>query len=134
MWRGFLASWRLRSVAAVLLSIPIVFFGSALWRASRVAKQSAADVATRGKAAFQSIALGSSSTQFEPVSASPGFRDITNFQGSVVISAQAGLFVYDANGSLKQRYRSGIELPSAPLGMLSAGVAAGGSGPVSTLR
>jgi hypothetical protein len=63
------------------------------------------------------------------VAANPGFQDAALFDNHLVISARAGLYVYDTNGALLHWYRAGVELPSAELGPMSAGIAAGSTRP-----
>ena len=65
----------------------------------------------------------------DAIAASPGFRDLGLYKETIAVSARAGLFVYDRNGTLLHSYRAGIELPPAELGSMSAGTVAGAAGP-----
>ena len=116
-WRGFLA---------MLLSIPLVGAALVFWRASRAQQEAAIEIAAKSEFPFRIIPVDRLvAPSVEPVSASPGFRDVATYKGMIAVSARAGLFLYDRNGVLTRTLRSGLELPSAELGGLSVGIAAG---------
>ncbi len=46
-----------------------------------------------------------------------------------MVSGRAGLFVFNRDGALQRWYRTGLELPAAELGAVSAGIAAGSAAP-----
>ena len=50
----------------------------------------------------------------EPIAATPDFRDLAWYKGTMVASARGGLFIYDRGGTLIHAYRPGMELPPAP--------------------
>lgn len=120
-WRGFLA---------VLLSIPLLGAALVFWRATHAQQEAAAELAAESEFPFRIISVDRTvAPAVESVSASPGFRDVATYKGIIAVSARAGLFLYDRNGVLTRTLRSGLELPSAELGGLSVGIAAGSGEP-----
>lgn len=124
-WRGILAI-----VLPILLSIPLLAVAMVVWRTSQAKREAAAEVRSKSELPFR-VALVDrvAPPSVDPISASPGFRDIAVYKDTIVVSARAGLFVYDRNGALLHSYRAGIELPSAELGSISVGTLAGSGEP-----
>jgi hypothetical protein len=63
--------------------------------------------------------------------ANPGFEGLLSpavyksaaiFEGRIYLAGPAGLSVYAADGTLERIYRTGIELPAAPLGQMAVGM------------
>jgi ligand-binding sensor domain-containing protein len=120
---------RWRVALTVGLAVPTVWIGVTFWRASRAAHDSATGIAGESQLRFTSTRLDLvNSAGVEWIGAPAVFTDFAIFQGSIYISGPAGLLVYDAGGTLRARYRPGLELPSAPLGGMSVGTAADSSG------
>ena len=120
--------WRVVLVA--VLSVPLLAFGLVVWRASHAKEEAAAEVLAKAEFPVRIVPVDRAvPTAVEPVSATPGFRDIAAFNGAIAVSARAGLFLYDRNGVLTRTYRAGLELPSAELGAMSVGIAAGSGEP-----
>ena len=89
-----------------------------------------AHVAREGQIAFHSIPLDRPlPAGFDPISSPAEYRDAALFQGRFYLCGPAGLFAYDANGSLTAQYRPGMELPPAPLVAMASGAVSGASEP-----
>jgi ligand-binding sensor domain-containing protein len=120
---------RWRIALTVGLAVPTVWMGVTFWRASWAARDSATGLAGENQLRFTSIRLDRPNPAgVEWIGAPAVFTDFALFQGRIYISGPAGLLAYDAGGTLRARYRPGLELPSAPLGEMSVGAAADSSG------
>ena len=125
-WRRI--GWR--GVLAIVLITPLLAVAVVFWRASHARQEANAEVLSKSELPFRIIAIDHVATpSVDLVSASPGFRDLVSYKGTIVVSARAGLFVYDRNGALLHSYRAGIELPPAELGSVSVGTLAGSGEP-----
>jgi hypothetical protein len=125
-WR----SHRWRGILALLVSTPLLAIALVFWRASHAKEEAAAEVLSKAEFPVGVRPVDRMlPTAVDPVAATPGFRDIAIYKDAVAVSGRAGLFLYDRNGSLLRRFRAGIELPSAELGSVSVGVAAGSAEP-----
>ena len=121
---------RLRWVVAIVLSVPLLAVALVIWKASAVRNQAAAEIGSKAEFAFRVLPVDRAvPAGLDPLAATPEFRDIAAYQDMIVLSARAGLFVYDRNGTLVRQYRTGIELPAAELGAMSVGMAAGSAEP-----
>jgi ligand-binding sensor domain-containing protein len=65
----------------------------------------------------------------ELVPAGSGFRDAAVFHGRLFVGGPPGLIEYDATGAIVRRFRTGLELPPAPIVSLSVGALAAASAP-----
>ncbi len=123
-------SRRWHSILAAGFAVPLCGATFIVWKASHAREQAAADLAATRQLGFRLLPVN---RQIPPgidlVSANPDFQDAAIFDGRLVVSARAGLFVYDASGALLHWYRAGLELPSAALGPMSTGLAAGSARP-----
>jgi ligand-binding sensor domain-containing protein len=59
---------------------------------------------------------------FEGITAPAVFNHAAVFQGRIYLSGPAGLFAYSIDGPLEHIYRTGIDLPAAPLGQMATGM------------
>jgi ligand-binding sensor domain-containing protein len=59
---------------------------------------------------------------FEGITAPAVFKSAEVFQGHIYLAGQAGLSAYSIDGALEHIYRTGIDLPAAPLGQMAAGL------------
>jgi ligand-binding sensor domain-containing protein len=119
-----------RGILAVVLSAPLLVVAMVFWRASHAQQQATAEVLSKSELRFRDIRLDRAApSSVDPISASPGFRDLAAYKGTIVVSARAGLFVYDRNGAPLHSYRAGIELPPAELGPIAVGTLAGSGEP-----
>src|SRR5215469_10120680 len=107
-------SWRSRwwrGILAAVLSLPLLAAAAVVWKASHARIEAAADVTAGRQRRFQLLPVNRETPPgLEMVSANPGFQDAILFNDRLVVSARAGLFVYDANGALLHWYRAGMEL------------------------
>ncbi|HEV3201890.1 MAG TPA: hypothetical protein VGZ73_28530 [Bryobacteraceae bacterium] len=123
-------SRRWRGILAIVLSTPVLAIALVFCRASHVRDQAAAEVLSQSQLAFRIVPVDRAvPTTVDPIAATPGFRDLATYKDTIAVSARAGLFLYSRNGALVRSYRAGLELPPAELGLMSAGIAAGGSEP-----
>jgi ligand-binding sensor domain-containing protein len=108
----------------------VVFLGGTLWNASRSFKEASALVAREGIVPFRSISLDRRAPGgFETISTPTHFRDAAPFNGRFYLCGAPGLWAFDINGTVVARYRPGLELPSAPLVAMAAGVGTGDNQP-----
>jgi ligand-binding sensor domain-containing protein len=115
-----------RGIFAAVLSTPLLAIAFTLWRASHAREEATAEVFSKSEFGYRMVALDRVvPAAVEPITASPDFRDLATYKGTIVASARGGLFVYDRGGTLIHSYRAGMELPPAELGSMSAGIAAG---------
>ena len=120
----------MRGILAVVAAVPLLMTGLVIWRASHVRDDAAAELRAKSEFPFQVIPLNRAAPAGVDVIAAPAdFRDMAAYRESIVVSARAGLYVYDRHGALVQSYRAGIELPPVELGAVAAGVAAGSAEP-----
>jgi hypothetical protein len=126
LWR----SRRWRGILAIVLSIPVLAIAVVFWRASQAKEEAASQVLANSEFLFQSMPVNRVVPSLvDPVAAGPGFRDLAAFKDMIAVSARAGLFLYERNGTLIRSYRAGFELPPAELGSMSIGIAAGSAEP-----
>src|ERR1019366_5802857 len=121
---------RRRGILAIVLVIPLLATALVFWRASDARKEAAAEVLSQSEFPFRVRPVDRTApSAVDTVSAIPGFRDLATYQDRIVVSARAGLFLYDRSGTLQRVYRTGIELPPAEPGSMSVGIAAGSAEP-----
>jgi ligand-binding sensor domain-containing protein len=115
---------------AILGSIPLLAIALVFWRASHAKEEAAVEVLAKTEFPLHIIPLDRVvSPAVESVSATPAFRDLAVYRDMIAVSARAGLFLYGRNGVLAHVYHTGLELPPAELGAMSAGMAAGSAEP-----
>ena len=121
-WQSLRGRWILAIVPAIpLFAITLVF-----WRASDARKEATADVLAKSEFPYRVIPVDRTApSAVDTVAAAPGFRDLATYKNMIVVSARAGLFLYERSGALQRQYRTGIELPPAEPGSMSVGIAAG---------
>jgi ligand-binding sensor domain-containing protein len=109
------------AIAAGLLCL----LAGVVWRAERALKS-----AERGAAAARELAVtvgpvgGVPNPGFEGLSAPAVFRAGAEFEGRFYLSGPAGLYAYRLDGALERIYRTGLDLPAAPLGQMAVGTLA----------
>jgi ligand-binding sensor domain-containing protein len=110
----------------MFLSVPLLAMVFVFWRASHAKEEAAAEILAKLEFPFRIIPVERAiSRAVDPIAASPGFGDLAPYKDTIAVSARAGLFLFDRNGTLVRSYRAGMELPGAELGALSVGIAAG---------
>ena len=109
-----------------LLAAAVVAAGAAgwvFWQAGRALRESAESVEQESRLAFTAARLDRTPPPgVEWIGAPAVFTDAAEFAGNLYLSGPAGLYVYDAEGALRARYRTGLELPAVPLVGLATGV------------
>lgn len=66
---------------------------------------------------------------FAAIGAPAQFKSAAQFDGYVYVSGATGLNAYSADGKLEHIYRTGLDLPAAPLGRMATGMIAGSRKP-----
>jgi ligand-binding sensor domain-containing protein len=106
------------------MMVPALAASFVVWRTLRAREEAVTEATAASERRFRLIPIGvTSAGGVESISADPGFRDIAVFNDTVVVSGQAGLFLYDRGGGLLRVFRPGPDLPPAELGALSTGLA-----------
>ncbi len=102
-----------------------------LRRATRELGIATIEVAREGQFAYRRVSLDRPiPTGFETIPSVPQFTDAVSFDGKLYLCGPTGLFAYDRTGTLIAQYRSGRELPAAPLVRMAVGVGAASPGPL----
>ncbi len=118
-----------RGILALVLCTPLLAVALVVWRASHATEEATAAVRSKSEFPFRAIAVDRvAPAAVEPIAANPGFHDVAAYKGMLVVSARAGLFLYDRHGVLVRSYH-GIELPPAELGSIAVGTVAGSAEP-----
>ena len=105
---------------AALAALLAGYAGTAVWRAVRATQIAAAHVAASRVLRFETRTLDRALPAVEPLSAAAGFVDAVRFRGDLFITTPSALLEYDTGGTVRNRWRSGLELPGMPLGVLAA--------------
>src|SRR5438552_601298 len=107
---------------AALLAATVLWCAAAIWSASRARTEVAREIAASERVAFTSDELRNAAPAgVEPIRASPSFEDVAIFQDRIYLSNPTGLAAYSVDGSLRERYLSGLDLPPATLGVMAVG-------------
>ena len=102
--------------------LPLLLVALVLHRANSVRDESAREVAASSEIPFQAHPVNlTAPSGVEPIPAAPGYRDIAVFHDFVLVSAAAGLYLYDSGGTFLRTWRTGLELPPCEPGAMSAG-------------
>ncbi len=108
------------AIAAALLCLAIA--GVVFWRVEGALGRSRAEAAKRE---LLSVEVGALSPQpnpgFEGMTTPAVFKSAALFQGHLYISGPAGLHAFTLEGTLEHIYRTGLDLPAAPLGQMAVG-------------
>lgn len=121
---------RLLLALGAILAVASVFAGSVFWSAQRVLRNSTEQVRREGRLPFTLAALDTQlPSGFESVGAAAAFRDAAVFGDRVFVAGGDGLGEFDANGALVKWFRTGLELPSAPVTALATGIGGGSTVP-----
>jgi ligand-binding sensor domain-containing protein len=104
------------AIVGALLVITTAWGFYAIWRAHSALKQAAIEVRAGSELAFSfQPAPSYANTRFEVVSAPADFRVAAPFDGDLFVCGKSGLFRYASDGTLKQTWLAGRELPAAQL-------------------
>jgi len=100
----------------------VAFAGWMYWKASRAERDALQAVRGDREVAFEQRTLSDPPPAGWETLASPAdFRDAVVWNGNLYVAGANTLFRYDAEGTLTQTWRAGMELPPAPLIALAAG-------------
>jgi hypothetical protein len=109
------------AIAAALLCLAIS--GTVVWRVERALNHSKGDLARRESLGVEIRTFGPQPNPgFEGITAPAVFKSALVFQGHIYLAGPAGLSAYSIAGSLEHVYRTGIDLPAAPLGQMATGL------------
>ena len=123
-------SRRWRGILAVAFLLPPLAVALIFWQASRARNVAAGEVRAGSEFPVEVAALDTAAPPgVDAIAAPPDFRDVAEYREQLVVSARAGIYVYNGEGELVRSYRAGFELPPVELGAISAGVAAGSAQP-----
>lgn len=118
-----------RAALVVCAGAILLFAGSAIWQASRALRQTEKEAINSAVIRFtRGNVERTTSAGFEILQTPASFTDAIAFNGHLAVSGSAGLFEYDADGTLLHSYRAGLELPAAPVTAMAAGALADGPG------
>lgn len=117
-------------IAIAVASLCLVGTGLLVWRVERAIGGVWHNVAQEGALAVEVRTLGTQPNPgFEGMTAPAAFNNAAQFQGSLYLSGPAGLYVYASDGQLDHIYRTGIDLPAAPLRQMAVGLLTGSQKP-----
>src|ERR1700677_1134511 len=92
---------RWRGILAIFLGIPLLAVAFVFWRASHARDEATAEALSKSEFSFTVLPVDRvAPAAVDPVAATPGFRDLATYKEMIVVSARAGLFLYDRNGAL----------------------------------
>ncbi len=115
---------------ATAFLIPLAALALVFRQAFHAREEAAAELRSKSEYPFRMISADlSAPAAAELIAASPAFRDMAVYKEKIVVSARAGLLIYDRKGMLIHHYRTGMELPPAELGLMAVGIAAGSAEP-----
>jgi ligand-binding sensor domain-containing protein len=115
--------------ATVVVAAVVVWAGLAFWKAARAVRSATAEVAASRVSTFVSRTLDRALPAVESIGSPAAFNDVALFEDATFVSTSSALVEYDSGGSVRHRWRAGLELPPAPLGRLAVGTVGGTSGP-----
>lgn len=111
------------AIAGIALAVlSLALFAAVVWRVERTLKGSLqASLATDELAVETLPVVPAPNPGFELISAPSVFQSGASFDGYFYLSGPAGLYAYTEDGALARLYRTGIDLPPAPLGQMAVG-------------
>jgi hypothetical protein len=108
------------AIAAALLCLTIA--GVVFWRVEGALGRSRRQAEGRELLGVEVGTLnGQPNPGFEGITAPAVFKGAALFQGHFYLSGPAGLYAYALEGTLEHIYRTGMDLPTAPLGQMAVG-------------
>ena len=94
-----------------------------IWRVERVMDTSRREAEQSKLLDFKVLTLGSQPNPgFEGLLSPAVYKSAAVFEGRIYLAGPAGLYAYAADGTLEHIYRTGIDLPAAPLGQMAVGM------------
>ena len=117
-----------RQVAALAIVAALVCLtvcGAIIWRVERALSSSRRDAVQGELLGFEAHTLGAQPNPgFEGIWAPAVYKSAAVYEGRVYLAGPAGLYAYTSDGELERIYRTGIDLPAAPLGQMAVGMLA----------
>jgi len=117
-----------RQVAALAIGSALVCLtvcGAVIWRVESALNSSRRDAAQGELLGFEAHTLGAQPNPgFEGIWAPAVYKSAAVFEGRIYLAGPAGLYAYATDGTLERIYRTGIDLPPAPLGQMAVGMLA----------
>jgi ligand-binding sensor domain-containing protein len=118
--------WRVALVC--LVAVALLWAGSAFWRANQALRESSTIVASESQLDFTNARLDRHvPAGVEALNTPTAYRDAVSYQGRLYLCGPTGLYSFNADGSSAASYRTGIELPPAPLVRMATGLASDSS-------
>ena len=109
------------AIVATIVCVSVTTF--VIWRVERVMDSSRREAAQGELLSFQALALGTQPNPgFEGFLSPAVYKSVAVFEGYIYLAGPAGLYAYATDGTLEHIYRTGIELPAAPLGQMAVGM------------
>ncbi len=110
-------------MAIVAALVCLTVFGVVVWRVEKALGTSRREATERELLGFQVLTLGAQPNPgFEGISSPAVYKSVAVFEGKIYLAGPAGLYAYAADGTLEHIYRTGIDLPAAPLGEMAVGL------------
>ena len=120
--------WHL--AAALAAGVALAWAGAAFWKANNAITESSAAVANESQLGFTDARLNRPiPAGVEALNTPTAYRDAASYQGKLYLCGPTGLFSFNADGSSAASYRTGIELPPAPLVRMATGLASDSAQP-----
>lgn len=117
-------------VAAAGGVLCLAFAAWVVWHVERALGDSKRDLAQAQELAVEVRTVAAQPNPgFEGIGSPAVFKSVAQFEGHTYLSGPAGLYDYGTDGALEHIYRTGMELPAAPLGQMALGMVAGSSRP-----
>jgi ligand-binding sensor domain-containing protein len=114
---------RVAALAIVAALVCLAVSAVVIWRVERALSSSRRDAAERELLAFEVRTLGAQPNPgFEGLLSPAVYKSAAIFEGRIYLAGPAGLYAYAADGTLERIYRTGIDLPAAPLGQMAVGM------------
>jgi ligand-binding sensor domain-containing protein len=114
---------RVAALAIVAALVCLTVCGIVIWRVEKALGSSRREAAERELLAFEVRTLGAQPNPgFEGISSPAVYKSAAVFEGRIYLAGPAGLYAYAADGTLEHIYRTGIDLPAAPLGEMAVGM------------
>lgn len=108
----------------------LIWAASAFWKANQAINESSRVVASDSQIPFTSVRLDRPVPQnVELLNTPTSYRDAVSYGGQLYLCGPTGLFSFHADGTPGRAYRTGMELPPAPLVRMAVGLAADSSEP-----
>lgn len=113
-------------VAIAVVALCLAGSGLVMWRAERTLGGFWRDAAPGGSLGFEVRALvPQPNPGFVGITAPAVFNSAAEYKGRLFLAGPAGLYAYSGDGRIDHIYRTGMELPTAPLTQLLVGTLTG---------